>query len=433
MKIQPPPGMRDFYPPEMRRQNHLFNTWRRVSRTAGFEEYEGPIFEFLDLYTLKSGAGIVSELFNFTDRGDRHFAIRPEMTPTLARMVAARANALPRPIKWFSLLRMCRAEKPQRGRLREFFQWNVDILGVDDVLADAEVIAVAIAGARELGLTPAHVVMRISSRPIATAALASIGIAPDQAPRAFELVDRYDKLGPDEFQRQWHALAPQVNCDQLLAQLEQADVEQCLTLAQASGPSGAAAADQFRQLWQWLQAFGVQEYCQFDLKVVRGLAYYTGPVFELAARQGGVRALLGGGRYDNLTALLDGPSVPGVGFGMGDAPVLELLNDLGSRQPAEDTLDAFIIDAGPEYFPQAVQIAAQLREIGVACDFSYKRQAIGKQFRQAEKRGAKLAIIVGAEFTESRALTVKDLHTGQQQPVRLAEISARIPELLRHQ
>ena len=176
MKVQTPPGMRDFYPQEMRAQNWLFDTWRRVSEAFGCEEYEGPIFEFLDLYTLKSGDGIVSELFNFTDRGERRFAIRPEMTPTLARMVAARANTLSKPIKWFSIPRMCRAEKPQRGRLREFFQWNVDILGVDDVLADAEVIAVAVEFLRQIGLTPEDVVMRVSSRQIATAMLSAIGV-----------------------------------------------------------------------------------------------------------------------------------------------------------------------------------------------------------------------------------------------------------------
>lgn len=425
MKIQTPPGMRDFYPAEMRLQNWLFRHWREVSRAFGCEEYEGPIFEYLDLYTLKSGPGIVSELFNFEDRGERRFAIRPEMTPTLARMVAARANTLPRPIKWFSTPRMCRAEKPQRGRLREFFQWNVDILGVDDVLADAEVIAVAIEFVRRIGLSERDLVMRVSSRPIAASVLAGMGITSDEeANRAFGLIDRYDKLGRDEFRRQWQEFAPAVDCDRLLAHLEQTDLQQSLGLAEAAGPAGEAAAKQFEELWQRLRQFQVDSYCAFDLKVVRGLAYYTGPVFELSARQGGLRALLGGGRYDNLTQLLDGPSVSGVGFGMGDAPVLELLTELGKLPALSAGLDVFVIDAGSELFPKAVEITSQLRRAGFACDFSYKRQAIGKQFAQAEKRGARLAIVVGAELAESGQLTVKNMRTGQQQAVAAAELLA---------
>jgi histidyl-tRNA synthetase len=417
--------MRDFYPPEMRLQNWLFQHWREVSRAFGCEEYEGPIFEYLDLYTLKSGAGIVSELFNFEDRGERRFAIRPEMTPTLARMVAARANALPRPIKWFSTPRMCRAEKPQRGRLREFFQWNVDILGVDDVLADAEVIAVAVEFVRRIGLSERDVVMRVSSRPIAASVLAGMGINSDEeANRAFGLIDRYEKLGRDEFRRQWQEFAPAVDCDQLLTHLEQTDLQHSLSLAEAAGPAGVAAARQFEELWQRLRQFQVDSYCAFDLKVVRGLAYYTGPVFELSARQGGLRALLGGGRYDNLTQLLDGPRVSGVGFGMGDAPVLELLTELGKLPALSTGLDVFVIDAGPELFPKAIELATQLRRAGFACDFSYKRQAIGKQFAQAEKRGARLAIVVGAELAESGQLTVKDMRTGQQQAVAAAELLA---------
>jgi histidyl-tRNA synthetase len=425
MKIQAPPGMRDFYPAEMRLQNWLFEQWRTVSRAFGCEEYEGPIFEYLDLYTLKSGAGIVSELFNFEDRGERRFAIRPEMTPTLARMIAARANALPRPIKWFSTPRMCRAEKPQRGRLREFFQWNVDILGVDDVLADAEVIAVAVEFVRRIGLSERDVVMRVSSRPIAAAVLAGMGItAAEDANRAFQLIDRYDKLGAEEFRRQWQELAPTVDCDRLLNHLEQTDLHHGLSMARGAGAAGKVAAEQFEELWERLRQFQVHSYCAFDLKVVRGLAYYTGPVFELSARQGGLRALLGGGRYDNLTQLLDGPQVPGVGFGMGDAPVLELLSELGKLPSLGGGIDVFVIDAAGGLFPKVVEVATQLRRAGLACDFSYKRQAVGKQFGQAEKRGARYAIVVGAELGERGQLTVKDLRTGAQRMIAAGELLA---------
>ena len=425
MKIQSPPGMRDFYPPEMRLQNWLFDLWRRVSRAFCFEEYEGPLFEYLDLYTLKSGAGIVSELFHFEDRGGRRFAIRPEMTPTLARLVAARANSLPRPIKWFSIPRMCRAEKPQRGRLREFFQWNIDILGVDDVFADAEVIAVAVEFLRKAGLSADEVVMRISSRPIATAVLTSIGIAPEDVGRAFELIDRYDKLGAEEFLRQWHEFAPTVSATELLRHLEEADSEQCLQLIEKSGDEGQTAAAQFRNLWERLRLLEVDDYCIFDLKVVRGLAYYTGPVYEASARQGGLRALLGGGRYDNLTELLDGPRVSATGFGMGDAPILELLKELGKLPEFSGSLDVFVIDAGEDMFPKAITITNKLRQAGFSCDHSYKRQAVGKQFKQAASRGAYYAIVVGRELNERNELSIKNLRTGQQQAINATDFLAK--------
>ncbi|MFH1746646.1 MAG: histidine--tRNA ligase [Planctomycetota bacterium] len=430
MKIQSPPGMRDFYPDVMRVQNWLFDTWRRVSRSFGFEEYEGPIFEYLDLYTLKSGAGIVSELFNFEDRGGRRLAIRPEMTPTLARMVAARAKALPRPIKWFSIPRMCRAEKPQRGRLREFFQWNLDILGVEDVLADAEVIAAAVTFLREVGLTAEEVVMRISSRPIVTAVLTGLGITPDRVSTAFELIDRYEKLGQEEFGRCWTECAPQVPCEKVMRHLEHVDMNQCLALAAQAGGEAAESCTQLRNLWNRLTNFGVNAFCEFDLKIVRGLAYYTGIVFEVGARQQGLRALAGGGRYDNLTALLDGPQVHGVGYGMGDAPMLELLRELKRLPNIQGDLDVFVIDAAEEYFPRVLEITTILRQSGLKCDFSYKRQNVGKQFKQAANRGARYAVVVGAELDQQDQLTVKNLATGQQELVKAASLRAEPLETL---
>ncbi|MBU0638251.1 MAG: histidine--tRNA ligase [Planctomycetes bacterium] len=420
MKIRTPPGMRDFYPADMRLQNWLFDTWRRVSKSFGFEEYEGPIFEFLDLYTLKSGEGIVSELFNFEDRGGRSFAIRPEMTPTLARMVAARANALPRPIKWFSIPRMCRAEKPQRGRLREFFQWNIDILGVDDVLADAEVIAVAVEFLRQVGLTAEEVVVRVSSRPIAAAALASLGIAPEQVGRAFALLDRADRLNPEAFAQEWdQEFAPRVPATVAQELLGAATLEHALALAQSEDNPGSApeACGQFARLWQYLDAFGIRDYCRFDLKVVRGLAYYTGPVYEVSARDLALRALLGGGRYDSLTKLLSGPAVPATGFGMGDAPVLELLRQLDRLPEPRESLDVFVVDADAGLFSQVLEVVGRLRRKGLHVDFSYRRISVGKQFKQAAARRARYAIVVGSELAESGQLAVKDLVAGEQRAV----------------
>lgn len=422
MKIQSPPGMRDFYPEDMRLQNWLFDAWRRVSLAFGFNEYEGPIFEYLDLFTLKSGEGIVSELFTFQDRGQRNFAIRPEMTPTLARMVAARANALPRPIKWFSIPRMCRAEKPQRGRLREFFQWNIDVLGVEDPLADAEVIAVAVAFFREIGLGR-DVVIHLNSRPVVSAALATIGIAPEENERAFELIDRHDRLSPGAFREMWDEVyGDRVSAANLTSFLAETPQETCLEMAQQAGPEGAAAAEQFQVLWQRLADFSVQDSCEFRLQTVRGLAYYTGSVFEAHARQGGLRALMGGGRYDNLTGLLDGPRVPGVGFGMGDAPVVELLRELNKLPRLDCELDVFVIDADSDLFSESLSLVDNLRRHNLRVDFSYKRIGVGKQFKQAAARGARYAIVMGEEFTKRQELTVKNLTTGEQQSIPVEQI-----------
>lgn len=417
MKIQAPPGMRDFYPEDMRLQNWLFDAWRRVSRSFGFSEYEGPIFEFLDLYTLKSGEGIVGELFNFTDRGERRFAIRPEMTPTLARMVAARANALPRPIKWFSIPRMCRAEKPQRGRLREFFQWNVDVLGVDDPIADAETIAVVVEFFRQVGLSADDVVVGVSSRPLAQAVLAGLGVAAPESPAAFTLIDRFDKLPRDEFEKQWSERFRATPATTVISHLEAAELGACLELAARSGPAGASTSDQFQRLWANLAEFAVAGYCEFDMKVVRGIAYYTGPVFEARTRSGGLRALCGGGRYDNLCELLDGPQVSGVGFGMGDVPMIEALRELGKLPTLEEPLDVFVIDAGAPHYAKALEVVAALRRAGLSVDFSYKRQAIGKQFKQAATRAARYAVVVGDELARHNQLTLKSMAEGVQKPV----------------
>lgn len=429
MKIQSPPGMRDFYPDEMRLQNWLFDQWRGVSRSFGFEEYEGPIFEFLDLYTIKSGEGIVSELFNFEDRGGRRFAIRPEMTPTLARMVAARANALARPIKWFSIPRMCRAEKPQKGRLREFFQWNLDILGTEDFLSDAEVIAAGVELLRRVGLTPADATVRISSRPVTAGLLEHLGIAASEQEPAYGMIDRMEKLGEEEFGRRWNerygGIVPAERLSAYLKALSEADF-----IAGVSGKVSDEVRDQVVGMRDRLRDLGVEEFCRFDATIVRGLAYYTGTVFEIHARKGGLRAIAGGGRYDNLTGLLDGPNVPGIGFGMGDAPLIELLRETGKLPALANEIDAFVIDADESLFPVVLEIVGGLRRWGLSADFSYKRGGVGKQMKQAAVRGARYAVIVGEEWKARRVVGLKDMKKQEQREVSVSELACRARELM---
>lgn len=422
MKIKSPPGMRDFYPEDMRLQNWLFEQWSSVSRQFGFEEYEGPIFESLDLYTAKSGEEIVSQLFNFEDRGERKFAIRPEMTPTLARMVAAHANALPRPIKWFSIPRMCRAERPQRGRLREFFQWNVDILGIEDVLADAEVMAVGVNFLKAIGLTPAETRMHYSSRPLGAAVLKRMGVSDEQVPSAFALIDRLDKYSANDFCDQWREQLGSGSDPHAVLEMFQAS--DWSTVTQLLAEEDQPLVEEIEQLQKHFDQFGIAEYCVFDLRIVRGLAYYTGPVFEVKMK--GLRSLFGGGRYDNLTELLGGPKVTGVGFGAGDAPLFECLKELKRMPELAPSLDVFVIDADNELFANTLEIVGKLRQAGLGTDFSYKRQAVGKQFKQAATRNARFAVIVGAEFRDAGQLAVKDLSAGSQETLSLEETIAAL-------
>ncbi|GMU22389.1 MAG: histidine--tRNA ligase [Phycisphaerae bacterium] len=432
MKFQNPKGTRDFYPEDMAVRNWIMDAWRRVSVRNGFEEYDGPIFEYLELYKAKSGEGIVSELFHFQDRGERDLAIRPEMTPTLARMVNARAQSLPRPIKWFSVPRLCRAERPQRGRLREFFQWNIDIVGPDEPLADAECIFTAIDFFREVGLTPADMVMKINSRSLLSALLSAGGFPAERHAELFTVLDKHDKVPPEAF-------------EELLAKVTAGDDERSRirSICGARGPEGleslAAAARgnepaeaelaRLRSLFGLLARMGVDEYCAFDMGVVRGLAYYTGVVFEGFAKGELQRAICGGGRYGQLLEVLGGPAMSGIGFGTSDVVievVLEELKRLPESVNRPRVADFFLVDADPGLFSEVLTLAAQLRHKGLTAEFSYKRQGIGKQLKQASGRAAR-AIIVGQEFTQRRVLVVKDLTTGEQTEVSLEAFLANPP------
>lgn len=420
MKFQAARGTRDFYPADMAVRNWITDTWRRVSLRNGFEEIDGPIFESLDLYRAKSGDEIVSELFHFTTRGGQEYAIRPEMTPTLARMIAARANALPRPIKWFCVPRLCRAERPQRGRLREFFQWNIDIVGVDEPLADAECIFVMIDFIREVGLTPADVVMKINSRALVAALLEARGFTADRHPDIYPVLDKRDKLPAEAF-------------EEILDRVTRSDDERSVLrrIGEARGPEGLDAVaeiagenesatrelERIHRVLALLTTMGVREYCRFDMGVVRGLAYYTGVVFEGFGQGSFNRAICGGGRYDELLGIVGGPAMSGIGFGTSDVVIGEVLNELG-RLPAEASIskrvDLFVIDADPSLFEDVLTIVTRLRQGGVAAEFSYRRQALGKQLKQANAGGASRAVIVGQEYAQRRAVVVKNLRTGEQ-------------------
>ena len=416
MKIPPVKGTRDFYPADMAVRNFIVDGWKRVSLRNGFEEYDGPIFEYLKMFQLKSGDEIAEQLFSLIDRGGRELAIRPEITPTLARMVNQQINSLPRPIKWFSVPRLCRAERPQKGRLREFFQWNVDIIGVDDILADAETIFCAIDYLREVGLTPDDIVVKISSRKMLAAVLKSIGIDKSNLDELYAVLDKRNKLPDEAFEEMLEKQLPDKTKKQQVLELMNAE-----SIEQVESMFGAQeASDELKQLMLLLNKMAVGDYCKFDLGIVRGLAYYTGIVYEIYDRADQLRAVGGGGRYDDLLKQFGGPAIPATGFGIGDCILGILLEEKGLLKPKAKQLDYFVAYVNENYKDKAVELAVQLRSRGLIADFSYKAGKLSKQLKLASESNAKKCIIIGDEF-KNNELVIKDMGTGEQKLVKIDE------------
>lgn len=422
MKIPPVKGTRDFYPPQMAVRNYIIDGWKKASLRNGFEEYDGPIFEYLKMYQIKSGDEIVEQLFSLTDRGGRELALRPEMTPTLARMVNQQINSLPKPIKWFSVPRLFRAERPQKGRLREFFQWNIDIIGVDDVLADAEVIFTTIDCLREFKLGPRDVRIKISSRKLLASALRCIGIQDSELYALYALLDKYGKLPSDTFKESLREQVSDPNmAEKITAFMGAGTLSQVIEITEAS-PEVHEAIQELAQLKDWLGQMGVWQYCDFCPSIVRGLAYYTGVVFEVHEFAQELRAICGGGRYDNLLGDFGGPSVPATGMGMGDCVLGILLEEKGrlKEQLPSHNLDFFVAFADGIYRQNAVNLAMKLRSAGRIANFSYKATKLGKQLKEASDQNARECIIVGEEYKDNK-LAVKDMATGEQELVDMDE------------
>lgn len=428
MKIPAVKGTRDFYPPQMAVRNFIIDGWKAASRRSGFEEYDGPIFEHLMMYELKSGQEIAEQLFSLTDRGGRQLAIRPEMTPTLARMVNQQIHSLPRPIKWFSVPRLCRAERPQKGRLREFFQWNLDIIGAEDVLADAEVIFCAIDYLRSVGLTANDIAVRISSRRMLGALLEEAGVAAEQLPSVYAVLDKKAKVPQETYEAMLKEILPDEKVrDRVLHLMNCRSLEEVESKAALTGES-REALEELRRLFSLLEVMSIGEFAQFDIGVVRGLAYYTGVVFEIYDRGASLRALCGGGRYDNLLRDFGGPPLTATGMGMGDCVLEILLREKGLLKEEDlptRKLDYYVVFAAPELAEEAIRLTAQIRLAGFSCDFSYKGGTLGRQLKQADQAGAAKAVILGEEYASGK-LIVKEMKTGRQQILDRQEFSASL-------
>jgi histidyl-tRNA synthetase len=443
--FQEPKGTRDFYPDAMAVRRYIEDTWRRVSIRHGFAEVDGPTFESLDLYKVKSGDEIVSQLFHFQDRGERELALRPEFTPTLARMIAAKANALPRPIRWFSIPRCYRAEAPQKGRLREFIQWNVDLVGDGSPTADQECLAVCIDCLRELGLTEQDIRIGWNHRGLMTRALL-VFQTPDRVPIGYEILDKLYKLdahGRQELYKDKQCLAAEVQVFESLAiaGLPKANAPVDLQAIAFLPPDVREEILHFTQL---LAHAGLGAYATWDVGVVRGLAYYTGFVFEVFDRVGQNRAVAGGGRYDNLIELFGGPPMPAIGFGMGDV-VLEILLREKNRLPANlmPRPAAFVVNALEDSAP-AIRLLAALRTSVWAPDRSHiarpglhaitsakATKNIGKLLQDAASSGARFAIILAPAEMARGVVKLKDLTTRQEGEVPATQIVEQVHLLLR--
>jgi histidyl-tRNA synthetase len=434
MTFQALPGFRDFFPDDLAFRAHILAAWRRVAARYGFEEYDGPPLEPVELYAAKSGDELVGQLFDFVDKGDRHVTLRPEMTPTFARMVAARANGLPKPIRWFSIPQLFRYEKQQRGRLREHFQLNCDLVGEAGPAADAEVIALAVDMLRELGLTSEDFSVRVSDRRLLTTVLDALQVPPAAHSAAYQVLD---KLGRAEEAAQRAAFAaaggPPAALALLTGPLREATTWDALVAAARATPALATALADGAPLQETLaalDAMGLADYVVVDLSIVRGIAYYTGTVFELFDRRRTLRAICGGGRYDSLLATLGGVDLPALGFGMGDVVLAELLSERGLRPTREARVEVFVAGVTPEDRALVLALVHQLRDAGLRTEYALGTSSLGKQLKQAGARGAVLVVVVGPDDRERGEVQLRDFRDKTQQAVPRDTLVARCRQAL---
>lgn len=398
--MNPLPGFRDLYPADQARRSYLTGLWRETARRYGFVEFDGPTLESEELYRKKnSGGEILGQLYGFTDKGDRQVALRPEVTPTLARMVAARHREFPKPLRWFNVGTCFRYERQQRGRLREFLQFNCDLVGDATPAADAEVVALLIDLLRSFGLGPRDFAIRLSDRSAWHDFLALKGIGRDRTGEFLTIVDRMEKMPPEK-------------TEELLAPFGIPLTSLREFIARAEIPALAP-------LLADLEARGLREYVRPDLGVVRGLAYYTGVVFEAFALEGNLRAIAGGGRYDRLLSdLSDGAAdLPAVGFGIGDAVLLELLKECDAAAAREEAflkadapVQIYLVVASEDHRAKALGLAQQLRSAGWRVSYSLGEERVGKQFGAAESCGASLAVVIGSEWPVLKVKRLADRH-----------------------
>jgi len=412
-------GTRDFYPEDMRIRNWLFDNFRSAARSHGFEEYDSSVLEHEELYTRKQGEEITQQLYNFEDKGGRRVALRPEMTPSLARMVMARAGAMPTPMKWFSIPQCWRYERTQRGRGREHYQWNVDIWGSDAVQADAELLSVLTSFFEGVGLNADDLVIRISSRKVLEEVLGSLGISGDAFAATCIIVDKMDKLPAEVVEQQ---LSDQgLDSDAIATIQSTLGLSDLDSLSSALG-EGSEAARELATLFDLIDAYGIADWVAFDASVVRGLAYYTGPVFEAHDRGGKLRAICGGGRYDRLLSSLGGNDMPATGFGFGDMVIMELLNEKGLVPDLPSGNEDIVIAINEDLRSAAMSVATKLRASGRLVDLVLDDKRMKWAFRHAERTEAQRLVMVMPDEWAAGNVRIKELESGEESDVALSDL-----------
>jgi histidyl-tRNA synthetase len=412
-------GTRDFYPEDMSFRSWLYKHIQSVSQRFGYEEFDGPFLEKIELYAIKSGDELVKEQsFVFPDRNGEMIALRPELTPSLARMVAERKNVLPRPIRWWSFGPFWRYERPQRGRTREFFQWNIDLLGPDNSQSDAEIAAIAAYFFESINLLPENVRILVNNRRLADQQLNKIKIPPDRRKDVFRLIDRKDKLSIHDWEEYAYSLG--LDREQLT------NLENMLDDTQAWRQS-----DELIAFFEATTYLGADAYMTYDPTVIRGLDYYTGTVFEARDSAGDFRAILGGGRYDNLVAEVGGDPLTGVGFAMGDVVVSLVLEHFGvlpslRPNPAQIIVPTF----SEELLPATLKLATELRQANFKVEWFPYIVRLPKQFKYADRQGIPLAAILGPDELQAGQVTLKDMRTREQIIVQRENLLIQIRRLL---
>lgn len=427
------PGFRDFFPEDLAPRTHLFRQWRQAAHAYGFQEYDAPVLESLDLYKAKSGDEIEAQLFSFTDKGGREVALRPEMTPTVCRMVGAKANALKRPIKWFSIADFFRYERMQKGRGRCFAQFNADIFGEAGPEAEIELISLLIQCLRGLGLQAEDFYVRLSDRNLWFYYLEALGLNNAQVKSMLGAIDKFERLGEDAFKLYTDAqgdLSPELKAavERLLAIKSLPDLES--VVAELDNAALTARLEDWRKVLTGLDAMGLAEFVSVDLGVVRGLAYYTGFVFEAFDRKGDLRALAGGGRYDDLVKKLGGPNLPAVGFAIGDMTMELLLKERGLLPEVASKPDVYIVVGGADERLAAFADIAALREVGYRVDYPMKDLGFGKQFKNATESGARLALIYGGDELAKGVVKLRDLAKREEVEVPRDQVGMAVADFL---
>jgi histidyl-tRNA synthetase len=427
--FQPLPGFRDFYPEDLAKRTHIFRLWRQTAAAFGFAEYDTPVLEPLDLYRAKSGDEIEAQLFSFTDKGKREVALRPEMTPSVCRLVGERAGALKRPIKWFSIAEFYRYERMQKGRGRCFHQFNADVFGEPGPEAEIELIALLVQCMRAFGLTQKDFCVRLSDRNLWFHYLGSLGLDDARIRALLGAIDKYERSGHEAFKPYEDAFGPLPEGlkDKVLAFLAIRSFEELESALGADPAAGTAArlAD-WRKLLGGLSAMGLADYIQVDLGVVRGLAYYTGFVFEAFDRKGELRALAGGGRYDDLVGKLGGSELPAVGFAIGDMTFALLLEERGLSPAVAAAPDVYCVIGGEAERRAAFADIHRLRSGGYRVEYPLKELAFGKQFKAAAESGARLALIYGGDELARGVVKMRDMGTRTEREFPASEVEASV-------